>query len=109
MVKMYKKLITFFYKKIQKKYISNVLLNDKNNLDKIVWLAICDIYRRPFMLGVAGIGIAYKENILTIEIVCRRPGLMIGMAGVDIDALTELLSKQFNEPVKVDLTELKRL
>jgi hypothetical protein len=48
-----------------------------------------------------------KKNVISVTFVLRRPGLLIGKGGKDIDNIKELLEKAFNKSVVVAINEVK--
>lgn len=48
-----------------------------------------------------------KNNVILVTFVLRRPGLLIGKGGKDIDNIKALLEKAFNKKVNVDINEVK--
>ena len=48
-----------------------------------------------------------KKNVISVIFVLRRPGLLIGKGGKDIDNIKELLEKAFNKSVVVSINEAK--
>jgi hypothetical protein len=48
-----------------------------------------------------------KKNVISVIFVLRRPGLLIGRGGKDIDNIKELLEKAFNKSVVVSINEVK--
>jgi ribosomal protein S3 len=48
-----------------------------------------------------------KKNVISVIFVLRRPGLLIGKGGKDIDNIKELLEKAFNKSVVVSINEVK--
>ena len=57
-------------------------------------------------LGITDIDFKNKD-VLEIIVTLERPGLLIGKAGRDINALTESLKKCFNKEVKILIVEDK--
>jgi predicted RNA-binding protein YlqC (UPF0109 family) len=58
-------------------------------------------------LGIFDIKIRRLKPILEIEIYLDRPGLLIGKAGRNYDALKAFLEAVFNQPVKINIIEVK--
>ena len=48
-----------------------------------------------------------KESAISVTFVLRRPGLLIGRGGKDIDNIKALLEKAFNKKVDVGVKEVK--
>lgn len=48
-----------------------------------------------------------NESSISVTFVLRRPGLLIGRAGKDIDNIITLLEKAFNKKVDVSINEIK--
>lgn len=48
-----------------------------------------------------------KKNVISVIFVLRRPGLLIGKGGKDIDNIKTLLEKAFNKSVVVSINEVK--
>jgi small subunit ribosomal protein S3 len=47
------------------------------------------------------------KNNITVTIRLNRPGLLIGKAGKDIDAVRDMLESYFNKGTKINIVEVK--
>ena len=60
-------------------------------------------------LGIMGIDVdTQDENLITVNIRLRRPGLLIGTGGKDINKLQDRLEYLFNRPVKINIDEVRK-
>ena len=60
-------------------------------------------------LQIHGIDVdTQSENEIKVNIRLRRPGFLIGKAGMDIDILQAKLSEAFNKKTIVGITEVKK-
>lgn len=48
-----------------------------------------------------------NESSISVNLVLRRPGLLIGVGGKDIDNIITLLEKAFNKKVDLSINEIK--
>lgn len=60
-------------------------------------------------LGIMGIDVdTQDEKLITVKIRLRRPGLLIGTCGKDINKLQNRLEYLFNRPVKINIDEVRK-
>jgi len=60
-------------------------------------------------LGIMGIDVdTQDENLITVKIRLRRPGLLIGTQGKDINKLQYRLEYLFNRPIEINIDEVKK-
>ena len=60
-------------------------------------------------LGIMGIDVdTQDENLITVKIRLRRPGLLIGTRGKDINKLQDRFEYLFNRPVKINIDEVRK-
>lgn len=60
-------------------------------------------------MGIMGIDIdTQNENFVTVTITLKRPGMLIGKGGSNINELESQLSYLFNRETKVKINEVKR-
>ena len=64
--------------------------------------------RRYYRLHIHGIQVDTQGDVITVKISLRRPGLLIGSQGKDIDAVTEKLTKVFGAETKILIDEIKK-
>lgn len=64
--------------------------------------------RRYYRLHIRGIQVDTQGDVITVKISLRRPGLLIGGRGKDIDAITEKLTKVFGVETKILIDEIKK-
>src|SRR5437773_12051554 len=73
-------------------------------------IAIRDhIQRKLAHAGLSDIRIDKQRGEVTVDIHTARPGIVIGKAGSEDDALRRDLHTLTNKPVKVNIREIKRL
>ena len=59
-------------------------------------------------MRIHGIDVETQDkNNITVTIRLNRPGLLIGKAGKDIDAVRDMLERYFNKTTKINLVEVK--
>src|SRR5204863_100291 len=66
------------------------------------------IYRKLAHAGLSDILIRKDEQRITVDIYTARPGIVIGKAGSEVDALRKELHDITDKAVQVDLTEIIR-
>ena len=60
-------------------------------------------------MGIMGINIdTQNEDLLTVIITLKRPGLLIGKRGSTIDELESRLTYLFNRETKIEIVEVKK-
>lgn len=60
-------------------------------------------------MGIMGINIdTQNEDLLTVSISLKRPGMLIGKRGSNIDALESRLTYLFNRKTKIEIVEVKK-
>lgn len=65
-------------------------------------------FDKYLMLRIHGIDVdTQDEEQITVTISLNRPGLLIGKAGKDINALEEMLGKYFGVKTKIAIKEVK--
>lgn len=64
--------------------------------------------RRYYRLHIQGIQVDTQGDVITVKISLRRPGLLIGGRGKDIDAVTEKLTKVFGVKTQILIYEIKK-
>lgn len=74
--------------------------------------ALAEVYKQPLMLNILkvdfeqyDIGVT-KTSIVICTIYTKRPGLIIGKAGKDIDTLKSKLSKYIGKQVSIEIKEI---
>ena len=65
---------------------------------------INDYYR----LGIFGINVDTQDETIDVTIHLKRPGLLIGKGGQDIDIVTKELKRVFNMPTTIHIIEIKK-
>lgn len=45
------------------------------------------------------------NKIFVIKIICKRPGILIGKQGIDLDILKEKIQSEFKLPIKINIIE----
>ena len=65
---------------------------------------INDYYR----LGIFGIDVDTQDETIDVTIRLKRPGLLIGKGGQDIDIITKELKRVFNMPTTIHIVEVKK-
>ena len=63
--------------------------------------------RRYYRLQIHGIQVNTQGDVIEVKISLRRPGLLIGGQGRDIDAVTKKLTKVFGIETKILINEIK--
>jgi len=56
-------------------------------------------------LGIHGIEVEFKDNMINIEIHLDRPGLLIGKHGMTIKSLEEYLIKTYSKAINFKIIE----
>jgi predicted RNA-binding protein YlqC (UPF0109 family) len=65
-------------------------------------------FRGVYLMRIHGIDVDTQDaNTITVTIRLNRPGLLIGRAGKDIDAVRDMLESYFNKSTKINLVEVK--
>ena len=65
-------------------------------------------FRGVYLLRIHGIDVDTQDaNTITVTIRLNRPGLLIGKAGKDIDAVRDMLERYFNKKTRIDIVEVK--
>ena len=65
-------------------------------------------FRGVYLLRIHGIDVDTQDaNTITVTIRLNRPGLLIGKAGKDIDAVRDMLESYFNKKTRIDIVEVK--
>jgi len=65
-------------------------------------------FRGVYLLRIHGIDVETQDkNNITVTIRLNRPGLLIGKAGKDIDAVRDMLESYFNKGTKINIVEVK--
>jgi predicted RNA-binding protein YlqC (UPF0109 family) len=65
-------------------------------------------FRGVYLMRIHGIDVDTQDaNAITVTIRLNRPGLLIGRAGKDIDAVRDMLESYFNKSTKINLVEVK--
>lgn len=64
--------------------------------------------RRYYRLHIQGIQVDTQGDVIEVKISLRRPGLLIGSRGKDIDAVTKELTKVFGVETKILINEIKK-
>ena len=64
--------------------------------------------RRYYRLHIQGIQVDTQGDVIEVKISLRRPGLLIGSRGKDIDAVTKELTKVFGVETKILIYEIKK-
>lgn len=65
-------------------------------------------FRGVYLLRIHGIDVdTQDDNTITVTIRLNRPGLLIGRAGKDIDAIEDMLMRYFNKKTRIDIVEVK--
>lgn len=60
-------------------------------------------------MGIMGINVdTQNEDLLTVSISLKRPGMLIGKRGSNIDALESRLTYLFNRKTKIEIVEVKK-
>lgn len=81
-----------------------------DNINEIFSLSLAEVYKNPFMLQIFAIETEQyqvnKESSVTVTVYTKRPGLVIGKQGKDLNQLESKLSKYLGEPVSIDLIEI---
>lgn len=65
------------------------------------------IYPNYLALQIRAIAVETQEDTNKVSLYLRNPGILIGKGGKDIDRLTDLLTKLFNKPTTISITEMK--
>ena len=63
--------------------------------------------RMYYRLHIHGIQVDTQGDVIVVKISLRRPGLLIGGQGKDIDAVTKELTKVFGVETKILINEIK--
>ena len=63
--------------------------------------------RKYYRLRIQGIQVNTQSDVIEVKISLRRPGLLIGSQGKDIDAVTKELTKAFGVETKILIDEIK--
>ena len=74
---------------------------------KTVYLCIEKVYNTANILQIHGINVDTQKDIIDIKIFTKRPGILIGRGGKDIDKLTKEISLMFDKKVMIDIIEIK--
>lgn len=74
---------------------------------KTVYLCIEKVYNTANILQIHGINVNTQKDIIDIKIFTKRPGILIGRGGKDIDKLTKEISLMFDKKVMIDIIEIK--
>lgn len=61
-----------------------------------------------FKMGIFGIVIDTQNETIDVTIHLKRPGLLIGKGGQDIDIVTKELKRVFNMPTTIHIIEIKK-
>jgi ribosomal protein S3 len=64
--------------------------------------------RKYYRLHIQGIQVDTQGDVITVKISLRRPGLLIGSRGKDIDAVTKELTKVFGVETKILIDEIRK-
>jgi predicted RNA-binding protein YlqC (UPF0109 family) len=65
-------------------------------------------FRGVYLMRIHGIDVETQDkNNITVTIRLNRPGLLIGRAGKDIDAVRDMLESYFNKGTKINIVEVK--
>jgi predicted RNA-binding protein YlqC (UPF0109 family) len=65
-------------------------------------------FRGVYLMRIHGIDVDTQDaNTITVTIRLNRPGLLIGKAGKDIDAVRDMLESYFNKKTRIDIVEVK--
>ena len=66
-------------------------------------------FSKYYRLEIHGIDVdTQQEDKIDVTIRLRRPGLLIGRAGKDIDAVAELLTANFGKKTNIKIDEVRR-
>ena len=82
------------------------------NINEIFSLSLAEVYNNPFTLQICGI--TYKQcqvgqdSSILITVYTKRPGLVIGKRGEDLNRFKSKLSEYLGEPVSIDLYEVEK-
>ena len=76
-----------------------------------IYFAIKQVYGDLIMMRILGVSVDYisSPNEIIVHITAERPGMIIGFHGKDVDKLTEILTKEFGQTVKINIKEDKQL
>jgi predicted RNA-binding protein YlqC (UPF0109 family) len=65
-------------------------------------------FRGVYLMRIHGIDVDTQDaNTITVTIRLNRPGLLIGKAGKDIDAVRDMLESYFNKGTKINIVEVR--
>jgi hypothetical protein len=65
-------------------------------------------FRGVYLMRIHGIDVDTQDaNTITVTIKLNRPGLLIGYAGKDIDAVRDMLESYFNKKTRIDIVEVR--
>lgn len=95
-----KKVVTKLYNVVQKLYFR--VVKDER---KIVMSSLMDVYKDVFSLQILTCALEVSTN--KFKILTKRPGLIIGKGGEDINKLEKLLSKRFGKNLTIEIIEYK--
>ena len=96
-----KKVVTKLYNVVQKLYFR--VVKDER---KIVMSSLMDVYKDVFSLQI--LACALELNSTRFKILTKRPGLIIGKQGKDVNKLEKILSKRFRKNISVEIIEYKK-
>ncbi len=75
---------------------------------EVVYFCLNKVYGNNITkLGFCGFNICNKETQIDVTFCLRKPGMMIGKYGEDVDKFREALEKYFNKKVQINLEEVK--
>ena len=105
--KTYRKALTNL---VEKKWSSNFLVNTRKKPQYILedYKIRQHLLKKYKNTGLSNIVINRQAELVQVDIITSRPGIIIGKKGADIDTLKGELSKLVNREVYINITEVKK-